>query len=82
MGELFTPAHLVILAIVAIPIMGIHFIPAIVAGVRHTQNFVWILLINIFLAWTLVGWVIALVWALRDEPRYTFAPLAPPPYNL
>jgi hypothetical protein len=82
MGELFVPAHLLILSIVAIPLLGLHFVPALVAGLRHARNFTWILMINIFLAWTVVGWVIALIWALRDEPRPVFATVPPPPYNL
>jgi hypothetical protein len=47
----------------------IHFLPAFVAGTRRVQNFWWIFLVNLFLGWTLIGWVIALVWALRDTPK-------------
>jgi hypothetical protein len=67
------PIFLIIL--IAIAAFAIHFLPAIVAGNRHAKNFVWILLINIFLGWTLIGWIVALVWALSDEPRYSL------PYN-
>ena len=41
----------------------IYFLPTIVALVRHKRNVVSILLLNLFLGWTLVGWIIALVWA-------------------
>jgi hypothetical protein len=41
----------------------IYFLPTIVALVRHKRNTVSILLLNLFLGWTLVGWIIALVWA-------------------
>jgi hypothetical protein len=58
---------LILLAIVA---LVIHFLPAFVAWNRHVDNFVWILLINIFFGWPLSGWVIALVWAMSDTPRY------------
>ena len=44
--------------------MIIYFIPTIVASFRGHHNFVAILLLNIFLGWTLVGWVAALVWAV------------------
>jgi predicted membrane protein len=81
MGELFTPAHLLFLSIIAISILGIHFTPAIIAGVRHARNFWWILAVTFFLSWTIVGWIIALVWAIRDQPR-DFVPSPAQPYNL
>jgi hypothetical protein len=56
-----------------LPLFVLHFLPAIIAGMRHARNFGWILLVNVFLGWTVIGWVIALIWALRDEPRYVIA---------
>ena len=41
----------------------IYFLPTIVALVRQKRNFVSILLLNLFLGWTLIGWIVALVWA-------------------
>jgi len=63
-----------ILVIILLCIGGfiIHFLPTFIAGSRHVQNFWWILLINFFFGWTLIGWVIALVWALQDRPRYDY----------
>jgi hypothetical protein len=63
-----------ILLIILICIGGflIHFLPTIIAGSRHVHNFWWIFVINLFFGWTLVGWVIALVWALQDRPRYDY----------
>jgi hypothetical protein len=50
-----------------------YFIPAIVASCRHHNATGAIIVLNIFLGWTFIGWVIALVWAstndLRKEPR-------------
>jgi hypothetical protein len=45
----------------------IYFVPAIVAIIRHTRNVTGILLLNILVGWTFVGWIIALVWSFRDE---------------
>jgi hypothetical protein len=70
---------ILVIILIAIVALAIHFLPAIVAGSRHANNFVWILLINIFLGWTLIGWVVALVWAATDTPRYAAA--YRPPYN-
>ena len=68
-----------------LPMLVLHFLPAIIAGARHARNFGWILVINIFFSWTVVGWVVALIWALCDAPRYYYVPYVPrsaPPYNV
>lgn len=41
----------------------IYFLPTVVALVRHKRNTLSIFLLNLFLGWTLIGWIIALVWA-------------------
>lgn len=41
----------------------IYFTPTIVALVRHKRNTLSIFLLNLFLGWTLIGWIVALVWA-------------------
>jgi hypothetical protein len=47
----------------------LYFLPSIVALVRGKRDSVSVVLLNIFLGWTLVGWVIALVWAFKvDNP--------------
>jgi hypothetical protein len=46
-----------------------YFLPTIVALVRSKRDTVSIVLLNVFLGWTLIGWVIALVWAFKvDNP--------------
>lgn len=47
----------------------IYFAPSLVAEKKQKKNKKAILALNFFLGWTLVGWVVALVWALTvDEP--------------
>lgn len=60
----------VLFALLLIPFGAIHFLPTIVAGLRHSRSIVGIFLLNLLLGWTVIGWVIALIWAFRDEPRY------------
>ncbi len=43
----------------------IYFIPTIVGW--NKKNGTSIMLLNLFLGWTLVGWVVALVWATTYE---------------
>ncbi len=45
--------------------LTLYFIPAYIG--RNNRNSGAILVLNIFLGWTLLGWVAALVWALTVE---------------
>ncbi|MCH8328391.1 MAG: superinfection immunity protein [Candidatus Marinimicrobia bacterium] len=45
----------------------IYFVPAVVA--RGKRNFGAIFALNLFLGWTLIGWVGALVWALTKDDK-------------
>jgi len=52
----------------------LYFLPTLVAGTRrHHQRFA-ILVLNLFLGWTVLGWIGALVWSatavVRPESRY------------
>ena len=68
-----------------LPALALHFLPAIIAGVRHARHFGLILVINLLLSWTVIGWIIALIWAICDTPRFYYVPYVPPsapPYNV
>lgn len=45
----------------------LYFLPAIIAW--NKRSFGPVMAINVFLGWTLVGWVVALAWALKDDPK-------------
>lgn len=65
---------LIVLAIVA------YWVPTIIAVLRYKQipNPVGVIVVNIFLGWTFIGWVVALVMAVRSKPQpVTYAQ---PPY--
>lgn len=47
---------------------AMYFIPVIVAGIRKVPNLGSVIVINLFLGWTLVGWVVALAMAARSQP--------------
>lgn len=42
-------------------------IPCVIAYKRKCANFVLIDLLSFFLSWTIIGWVIAMVWAIRGS---------------
>jgi hypothetical protein len=67
---------IILLILIGVVAFVLHFLPTFIAGSRHVQSFWWILLINLFFGWTLIGWVIALVWALQDRPRLGYGYVA------
>jgi hypothetical protein len=44
-----------------------YFLPSIVALARSKRDLAAIVLLNFFLGWTLIGWVVALVWAVKND---------------
>ena len=44
-----------------------YFLPTIIAIARSKRDTTSILLLNLFLGWTFIGWVIALVWAVKQD---------------
>lgn len=50
--------------------LAAYLFPALVAGFREHKNGNSIAVLNLLLGWTLLGWVVALVWAFsaQDEP--------------
>ena len=53
-----------------------YFLPAIIGRDKHDAA--GIFLLNLFVGWTVIGWVIALIWACIAEPRahVRFVPVA------
>ncbi|HUD86590.1 MAG TPA: superinfection immunity protein [Xanthobacteraceae bacterium] len=47
----------------------VYLLPTVVAANRKHNNEGAILALNLFLGWTLLGWVAAFVWALTDNTR-------------
>ena len=47
--------------------LALYFLPTIIAFKRDQLNKVSVFLLNLFLGWSLIGWVISLVWATKKE---------------
>lgn len=47
-----------------------YFLPSIIALARSKRDTLAIFLLNFFLGWTGIGWIIALVWALKADVPY------------
>ncbi len=59
--------------------LALYFVPALLASSRHHPRASAIALTNLFLGWTILGWVGCLVWALTEPPSFPASPTYLPP---
>lgn len=52
--------------LVLICMAAAYFVPTFIARFRSHHNFVAIMMVNVLLGWTFLGWVVALVWAFTN----------------
>jgi hypothetical protein len=45
----------------------LYFLPTLVAVLREKHDKLSIFLLNFFLGWSLIGWIVALVWACKND---------------
>jgi len=45
----------------------LYFLPSIIALARSKRDTLAIFLLNFFLGWTVIGWIVALVWAAKHD---------------
>ena len=55
--------------IIILGFLSLYFVPCIVGRVREVKPFAGIAILNVFLGWTFLGWVGALVWASVAERK-------------
>lgn len=44
-----------------------YFLPTIIAAIRSKRDTLAIFLLNFFLGWSVIGWIVALVWAAKND---------------
>jgi len=44
-----------------------YFLPSIIALARSKRDTLAIFLLNLFLGWSVIGWIVALVWAAKND---------------
>ena len=53
------------------PVIGLgtvmYFLPSIIALARSKRDILAIFLLNLFLGWSIIGWIVALVWAAKSD---------------
>ena len=47
----------------------LYFLPTVLALARGHPNAFLLAIVNLSLGWTVIGWVGALFWSLRKQPR-------------
>jgi hypothetical protein len=71
------------IAAAGVLLLWFHFLPTFIAYGREHPNRMTILLLNLLLGWTLVGWLAALIWACmalqQPAPVRGFADGGPTP---
>ena len=60
-------------------ILAFYMIPTIIAVIRKVPNIGSVVVINLLLGWTFIGWVVALAMSVRSVPPPTYAPPGVPP---
>jgi cytochrome c biogenesis protein CcdA len=45
----------------------LYWVPTLVANSNRHRNRVAIGMLNLFLGWTVIGWIVALIWANTDN---------------
>lgn len=59
----------IVVVCVICSLVVLYMLPSIVAAARDHRNIAAILVLNILLGWTLIGWAIAIVWAFMATER-------------
>jgi hypothetical protein len=48
---------------------AIYFAPSFVAAYRNSANRIGVFFLNLFLGWTIIGWIAALLWAFTSPSK-------------
>lgn len=49
-------------------VIALYFLPALIADRRHRHDLLVLAMFNALLGWTVLGWLLALVWSLQPNP--------------
>lgn len=54
--------------VVLAAVVALYFLPALIADRRRRHDLLIIAMFNAMLGWTVLGWILALVWSLQPNP--------------
>ena len=49
-------------------LFAMYWLPTIIAVARQTHSALGVAMVNFLTGWTVIGWIVALVWALGASP--------------
>jgi len=52
------------IGLIIIIIFGLYLLPSLISFLQRNKNWMAVFLLNLFLGWTGIGWVVALVWSV------------------
>ena len=53
--------------IVLLLCLAFWFLPVIIAANRNHRNTTAIFILDLLLGWTIIGWIIALIWSVKND---------------
>ena len=65
MGSVGAPEIIVLFVLACL--FALYMLPTIVAYFRKKRNTPAIVLVNLLLGWSVIGWIVAMVWAVATE---------------
>jgi RsiW-degrading membrane proteinase PrsW (M82 family) len=74
-SDFLAPVHLLLFVIA----VALYLLPTALAFYRNCKAALWIGVVNVFLGWTLFGWVVAMGWAASGETRTLPPTIQTPP---
>jgi hypothetical protein len=74
-SNLAAPVHLLLFVIA----LALYLLPTALAFYRDCEAAVWIAVVNVFLGWTIFGWVVSIGWAATGKVRILPPTIAAPP---
>jgi hypothetical protein len=66
-GSIWTTELIVFVLAVLGVLTVLYFLPTIIAVKRQKANVTPIVLVDLLLGWTVIGWIVALIWALSTQ---------------
>jgi hypothetical protein len=67
-GAVMSDQTTILIGVGVLILLGIYFLPGLIASHRRHQNSGWIWVLNLFLGGTGVAWLILLIWAFQSPP--------------
>jgi len=64
-STIFGGSIVVTLLLICLAVL-LYILPVVIAWKRQHPHFLWILLLDLFLGWTTIGWLVALFWSFLD----------------